>query len=376
VATAKRNGLGNTATASIASVTTYHSDQVGTNSVTTVSTASTQTVSKTFLDPFGEKKSSTGTEPRYLFTDQERDAESGLDYFGARFYDPWAGRFIEQDPELVGPGSGPGAVFDAIHDDGQYGNAYSYALNRPTAMIDPTGRVPYWALGATVAFAGAMQSPSDSKSDSGDAAGSQATGSSSSNDSGSDESSSDDSSGGYQTTEYEGDTTTVTWHDDGAAATSSIEEIEAQGVQYASFIDGPNASTFGVEPTSAVLPVIPGSAVAASSRALGAALEAAGVGRPAGTAAHHIVAGGAKAAAAARLVLQRLGIGINSAHNGVFLPGRAGSALAPAAVHAGGHSNVYYRAVNQALSGATTRQEAIQILNGIAEALKAGTFPW
>jgi RHS repeat-associated protein len=140
VATSKRTGLGNTGgalTGSIASVTTYHSDQVGTNSVTTLSTSSAQTVSKTFLDPFGEKKSGTGTDPRYLFTDQERDAESGLDYFGARFYDAWAGRFIEQDPELVGAVAG--VTFLRIEGDAGNVNGYAYTLNRPTVLIDPTG---------------------------------------------------------------------------------------------------------------------------------------------------------------------------------------------------------------------------------------------
>jgi RHS repeat-associated protein len=145
VATSKRTGLGNTGgalTGSIASVTTYHSDQVGTNSVTTISTTSAQTVSKTYLDPFGEKKSGTGTEPRYLFTDQERDAESGLDYFGARFYDAWAGRFLEQDPELGGAEAG--STFERIEGDPRQHNAYSYVLNAPANIVDPTGRETYW----------------------------------------------------------------------------------------------------------------------------------------------------------------------------------------------------------------------------------------
>jgi RHS repeat-associated protein len=151
VATSKRNGLGNTATASIASVTTYHGDQVGTNSVTVTSTAaSPQAVSRTYLDPFGEKKSGTGTEPRYLFTDQERDAESGLDYFGARFYDAWAGRFIEQDPELGGAAAG--VTFEGISSDAGNLNGYAYVLGRPTTAVDPTGRFVEWSQGNSSYF--------------------------------------------------------------------------------------------------------------------------------------------------------------------------------------------------------------------------------
>jgi RHS repeat-associated protein len=107
-------------------------------------------------------------------------------------------------------------------------------------------------------------------------------------------------------------------------------------------------------------------AVAPSSRALGRALETSGIARPAGSAAHHIVAGSAQGAAAARATLQRLGIGINDAANGVFLSG---------AEHAGVHTAEYYAAVNQALSGATTRAEAEQILQRIAGGLGNGTFP-
>jgi len=43
------------------------------------------------------------------FTDQERDAETGLDYFGARYYDPWVGRFMSVDPESLGGSMFPAA---------------------------------------------------------------------------------------------------------------------------------------------------------------------------------------------------------------------------------------------------------------------------
>jgi hypothetical protein len=106
--------------------------------------------------------------------------------------------------------------------------------------------------------------------------------------------------------------------------------------------------------------------IAPSSRALGRALEAAGHVRPPGAATHHIAAGSAKAAAPARAALERFGIGINDAANGVFLPPN---------VHAPLHTNAYYDAVNSALGQATTRQEALEVLDTIGRGIAVGTFP-
>ena len=109
------------------------------------------------------------------------------------------------------------------------------------------------------------------------------------------------------------------------------------------------------------------------SRALGQALEAAGHVRPAGSAAHHIVAGGAKAAAPARAALQRFGIGINDAANGVFLPAsRAAPNASGAAVHSTLHTRAYYEAVNDALGQAKTRTEALEVLGALRQGLLGG----
>jgi RHS repeat-associated protein len=83
----------------------------------------------------------------YLFTDQEHDPETSLQYFGARYYDPWVGRFLEQDPQLVG--LKPGITFNRIAGDGQNLNAYSYALNRPTIMVDVNGEAA-WRVAVSV----------------------------------------------------------------------------------------------------------------------------------------------------------------------------------------------------------------------------------
>ena len=113
-----------------------------------------------------------------------------------------------------------------------------------------------------------------------------------------------------------------------------------------------------------------------SSRVLGAALERAGFTRGPGEAAHHIVAGSAREAAVARGILRDLKIGINDAANGVFLPGsRLAENAAGAAVHSSVHTSAYYRAVNAALAGATTREEALIILGDIAARLRAGGLP-
>ena len=63
------------------------------------------------------------------FTGQERDGETGLDYFGARYFSGAQGRFTSVDPLL---NSGHPA-------NPQTWNRYSYALNNPLRYTDPTG---------------------------------------------------------------------------------------------------------------------------------------------------------------------------------------------------------------------------------------------
>jgi RHS repeat-associated protein len=66
---------------------------------------------------------------RQKFTSKERDNETGLDYFGARYYASTQGRFTSTDP-LLSTGY-PGSP--------QTWNRYSYTLNNPLRLIDPTG---------------------------------------------------------------------------------------------------------------------------------------------------------------------------------------------------------------------------------------------
>jgi RHS repeat-associated protein len=91
--------------------------------------------------PFGEEVT-TAVRPSGLgftgsdyvsqrFTAKVRDAESGLDYFGARYYGSALGRFTSPDPENI---SGLGHM-----DDPQSWNGYSYVRNNPLRFTDPNG---------------------------------------------------------------------------------------------------------------------------------------------------------------------------------------------------------------------------------------------
>jgi hypothetical protein len=106
--------------------------------------------------------------------------------------------------------------------------------------------------------------------------------------------------------------------------------------------------------------------IAGSSWALRRALERAGQVRQTGEATHHIVAKLAKPADPARITLKRLGIDINDAVNGVFMPGAEHSHL---------HNQKYYEAVNKALADSTSKAKAEQILQSIAKRLQSGMFP-
>ena len=71
-----------------------------------------------------------GTSNRYKFTAKERDAESGLDNFGPRYYASTMGRFMSPDPVF--------ATVDRLADPQQW-NMYSYVRNNPLSLTDPTG---------------------------------------------------------------------------------------------------------------------------------------------------------------------------------------------------------------------------------------------
>ncbi|MER6591182.1 SpvB/TcaC N-terminal domain-containing protein [Micromonospora purpureochromogenes] len=113
-----------------------------------------------------------------------------------------------------------------------------------------------------------------------------------------------------------------------------------------------------------------------NAKALAGSLTAANVVRPAETAAHHIVASGAKAAAPARAHLTSLGVGINEAANGVYLP-RFVSSANPlgAAVHSTTHSPAYYAEVNRLILQTKTAAEARNVLAYIGKQLAAGPWP-
>jgi RHS repeat-associated protein len=65
---------------------------------------------------------------RPLFTGKERDAESGNDYFGARYYNSGMGRFMSPDWAAKAE-----PVPYAKLDDPQSLNLYEYVRNNPTS---------------------------------------------------------------------------------------------------------------------------------------------------------------------------------------------------------------------------------------------------
>jgi len=70
------------------------------------------------------------------FTGKERDAESGLDYFGARYYASSMGRFMSPDWSAKAT-----PVPYAVLNDPQSLNLYAYVRNNPLTRTDPTGHL-------------------------------------------------------------------------------------------------------------------------------------------------------------------------------------------------------------------------------------------
>jgi RHS repeat-associated protein len=91
--------------------------------------------------PFGEEipANTAGRGPEWgplgdnvnqKFTGKERDSESGLDYFGTRYYGSALGRYTGPDEPFA----------DQRSIDPQSWNLYTHARNNPLKYIDSTGR--------------------------------------------------------------------------------------------------------------------------------------------------------------------------------------------------------------------------------------------
>src|SRR6202030_2298977 len=78
----------------------YFSDQIG--SARVVTNASGTILEDCDYFPYGGSGCVPSSINHYLFTSKERDSESGLDTFGARYNSSQYGRFMTPDPENAG----------------------------------------------------------------------------------------------------------------------------------------------------------------------------------------------------------------------------------------------------------------------------------
>src|SRR6266566_4169016 len=135
-----------TGSLSTASLQWLVSDQLGTPRMVFDKSGSFASVKRHDYLPFGEELfAGTGGRTtaqgysandgvRQQFTQKERDNETGLDFFLARYYGSVAGRFMSVDP-LAGNTKDPQTL-----------NRYVYTRNNPLKYIDPEG-LDFWLMG-------------------------------------------------------------------------------------------------------------------------------------------------------------------------------------------------------------------------------------
>jgi len=74
--------------------------------------------------PFGDTSMQTAESKRYRYVGKELDSETGLHYYGARYYAAWVGRFVSVDPLAI---------------EYPHLSSYNYAANRPILEPDVDG---------------------------------------------------------------------------------------------------------------------------------------------------------------------------------------------------------------------------------------------
>ncbi len=100
----------------------YIQNHLGSNTLQ-LSTTGTL-IAKEEYYPFGDSVLRTVDKTRYRYVGKEKDAESGLYYYGARYYAAWTCRFISVDP---------------MASSRSWLNSYNYVQNNPIMNTDPDG---------------------------------------------------------------------------------------------------------------------------------------------------------------------------------------------------------------------------------------------
>ena len=125
--------------------TYYLGDQVGTTQMETAGNG--VPVWQGEFSPFGQELDNQTTENNYKFTGKERDTESGLDYFGARYYASNMGRFMSPDwSAKIEP------VPYSKLDNPQSFNLYAYVGNNPLSNADTDGHACISLVNASSGF--------------------------------------------------------------------------------------------------------------------------------------------------------------------------------------------------------------------------------
>lgn len=112
-----------------ATVYYYFADELGTSRAITNSSG-VVCYDADFYPFGGERVYTNNCDPDYKFTGKERDEESNLDYFSARYYSWQFGRFLTPDP------AGTSATCPL---NPQTQNRYVYVTDNPVNKTDPTG---------------------------------------------------------------------------------------------------------------------------------------------------------------------------------------------------------------------------------------------
>ncbi len=118
----------------------YHTDPAGTPLAMTDSNGSV--VWRADYKPFGEENTvAESQENNKEFVGKEKDDESGLYYFGARYMNPKTGRFAAIDP-VGAVDERTSRTNEKLLLNPQSLNPYAYSLNNPYRFVDPDGKNP------------------------------------------------------------------------------------------------------------------------------------------------------------------------------------------------------------------------------------------